>query len=318
MLKYKYLRLHPSKNLTLHVERLTYPSKIKDIILRSLASKRLLLDSHRGPQIVAQRIFSMLQEMDLSGFKSVDWVLNVNSEESWEKLILDKENLVVGPNIEFEKAHISEKLILIDSFKILVPSEWVVPIIQERLIWFRGEYHVFPSDIDFDYWKPRQKGNQDQILIYRKYDTSEEDFFNVVKICKKMGLRYKVVTYGKYTRRSFRRILRKCQAAVWLGTTESQGIALLECWSMDVPSLVRSQITFKDNVTGKDFDSSSAPYLARECGEQISATDLDINSFSNFLKESFAKSPREYVISQFSNAKMFENLFIIFTNGDTR
>jgi hypothetical protein len=87
---------------------------------------------------------------------------------------------------------------------------------------------------------------------------------------------------------------------------------------MDVPSLVRRQNTFEDNVTGKVFDSSSAPYLARECGEQIYAADLDINSFSNFLRESFAKSPREYVISQFSEAKMLEKLFVILTNGETR
>ena len=318
MLNYKYLCLHPSENVTLHVERLTHPSKIKDIVLRSLESKRLLLDSHRGPQIVAKRIFSMLQEMDLSGLNSVDWVLNVNSKKSWERLILDKENLVVGPNIEFEKDYITEKLFLIDSFKILVPSEWVIPIIQERLNWFRGEYHIFPSDIDFNFWKPLQNGNRNQILIYRKYDTSEDDFINVVRICKMMGLRYKVVTYGKYTQRSFRRILRKCQAAVWLGITESQGIALLECWAMDVPTLVRSQDSFEDNVTGKDFDSSSAPYLSRECGAQIYATDLNIDSFFTFLKESLAKSPREYVISQFSAAKMLDKLLIILRNGNTR
>jgi hypothetical protein len=318
LLKYKYLRLHPTENVTLHVEKLTYPSRIKDIILRSLERKRLVLDSTRGPEIVARRIYSILQEMDLSGFNSVDWVLNVNSKESWERLKLNGQNLVVGPNIEFEKSHISERLRKIGSFKILAPSAWVIPIIQERLNWFGGEFHVLPSDLDFDYWKPVQNGSRNQILIYRKYDASEDDLINVVKICKMMGLTYKVVTYGKYTQRTFRRILRKCQAAVWLGTTESQGLALLECWSMDVPSLVRSQNTFVDNVTGKAFKSSPAPYLTEECGKEINASDLNIDSFSNFLNKTFDMGPRKYVISHLSTERILEKLLTILTNGDTR
>jgi hypothetical protein len=314
LLKYKYLSLHPTKNVTLHVERLTFPSKFKDMILRSLEGRRLILDSARGPEIVARRMLSMLQEMDLAGFNSVDWVLNVNSKESWERLSLNAEKLVLGPNIEFEKPHIEEKLRQIDNLKILAPSAWVIPILQKRLNWFRGEFHTLPSDIDFDYWKPPKNSDRNQILIYRKYDVSEGDFINIVRICKMMGLQYKVVTYGKYTRRSFRRILRKCQAAVWLGTTESQGLALLECWAMDVPSLVRIRDSFTDTVTGKEFESSSAPYLSRECGEEIHASDLNMGTFSNFLNQSIEKSPREYVLSEFSSANSLQKLHKILTN----
>lgn len=314
MLKYKYLSLHPTKNVTLHVERLTLPSRFKDTILRSLEGRRVILDSARGPEIVARRILSMLQEMDLAGFNSVDWVLNVNSIESWERLSLNAEKLVLGPNIEFEKPHIEEKLRQIDNLKILVPSAWVIPILQKRLNWFKGEFHTLPSDIDFDYWKPPTKIDRNYILIYRKYDVFEEDFNNIVSICKAMGLRYKVVTYGKYTRSSYRRILRKCQAAVWLGTTESQGLALLECWAMNVPSLVRIRDTFTDTVTGKEFESSSAPYLSRECGQEIHAPDLNMSTFSDFLNQLIEKSPREYVLSEFSPANTVEKLNKILTN----
>ena len=284
------------------------------MILRSLEGKRLVLDSKRGPEIVARRILFMLQEMDLSGCNSVDWVLNVNSEESWERLSLNAEKLVLGPNIEFEKLHIKEKLNQKGDFKILAPSAWVIPILQERLNWFKGEYHIFPSDIDFNFWKPPKSSLRKQILVYRKHDVLEDDFNNIVKICKMLGLRYKVVTYGKYTRKSFRRILRKCRVAVWLGTTESQGLALLECWAMDVPSLVRIRDSFEDSVTNKVFASSSAPYLTRECGEEIYASDLNMNSFSNFLNQSIDKSPREYVLSEFSSTNTFKKLLIILTN----
>jgi hypothetical protein len=284
------------------------------MVLRSLEGKRLILDSARGPEIVARRILSMLQEMDLSGHNSVDWVLNVNSEESWKRLSLNAEKLVLGPNIEFEKPFIKEKLYQIGDFKILAPSAWVIPILQERLKWFRGGYHIFPSDIDLNFWKPPKNSVRKQILVYRKHDVLEDDFNNVIKICKMLGLRYKVVTYGRYTRKSFRRILRKSRIAVWLGTTESQGLALLECWAMDVPSLIRIHDSFEDAVTDQVFESSSAPYLTRECGEEIYASDLNMNSFSNFLNQSIDKSPREYVLSEFSPTNSFEKLQTILTD----
>ena len=311
MYKYKYQCLKPNKNVTLHLERLTYPSQLKNIILRSLEAKRLILDSTRGPDVVARRLLSILKSTDLSGFCSVDWILSVNSKESWERLSLSMQKLVVGPNIEFEKPHVSERLLQVERFRILVPSEWVIPILRERLNWFNGEFCIIPADIDFEYWKPLRDRKAGEILIYRKFDYSESDFFNVVKICNSMGIKYRVVTYGKYTRRSYRRTLGKCRAAIWLGTSESQGLALLECWSMNVPTLVRSHESFADVVTGRVFASSPAPYLDRECGEVISASNLNLGSISNFLNESRTKNPREYVLSEFSPAKSLEKLISV-------
>ena len=313
MLKYKYHCLHPNEKITIHVERLTYPSKIKDMILRSLKTKSVILDWRRGPDIVEKGILSILRELDLSGSNSVDWVLNVDSKESWEKLILNREKLVVGPNIEFGKPHISRRLKEYDDFKILSPSAWVIPIIQERLNWFKGQFFILPSGIDFRYWKPPKDRRNDRVLIYRKFDDSETDFLNVVGICNFLGLEYEVVTYGSYTRGSFRRVLRNCRAAIWLGTSESQGIALLECWAMNIPTLVRRQESYEDKFTGKVFASSSAPYMVQECGQDFSASQLDIKLISSFLTDLINMGPRDYVVSEFSAAKSLEKLHTILT-----
>jgi hypothetical protein len=305
------MRLKPCQSVTLHVERLTYSSRVKHTILSSLDAKRLSLDSIRGPEVVAKEMFSLLGNFNSSSLNSVDWILNVNSRESWEKLSLAKKKIIVGPNIEFEKPYIREKLKQFNGFTVLVPSAWVIPIIQERLNWFNGKFSILPTGIDFEYWKPSKNRKEGPILIYRKFDHSERDFLNIVSICNSMGLKFKVVTYGKYTRASFRRALRKCRAAIWLGTSESQGIALLECWAMDIPTLVRSQELFVDRVTGKVFASSAAPYLDRECGEEFSAANLNFNTISKFLNDSITKSPRDYVLSEFSPRKILEQLFFI-------
>jgi len=314
MLRYKYHCLHPNQKITVHVERLTHLSKIKDMVLRSLKAKRLILDWRRGPDTVERGILSILRELDLSDFNSVDWVLSVNSEESWGRLILKREKLVVGPNIEFGKPHISKRLQQYDDFKILSPSAWVIPIIQERGKWFNGQYCILPSDIDFEYWKPPKVRKNNRILIYRKFDDSNTDFFNVVSICNLLGLEYEVVTYGSYTRGSFRRTLRNCRAAIWLGTSESQGIALLECWAMNVPTLVRRHESYVDEVTGKAFASSSAPYLVQECGQDFYSSQLDIKLISSFLNDLSKMGPRDYAVSEFGRAILFEKLHTILTS----
>lgn len=119
--------------------------------------------------------------------------------------------------------------------------------------------------------------------------------------------------YGAYTQASFWRILRNCRAAIWLGTSESQGIALLKCWAMYIPTLVRRQELYEDKFTGKVFASSSAPYLVQECGQDFSASQLDIKLISSFLAEPIKMSLRDYVVSEFSAAKSLEKLLTILT-----
>jgi hypothetical protein len=280
-------------------------------VLRSLENKRIMLDATQGPSVVEKILVSTFTDLKLSLGYSVDWILNLNSLKSWNKMNLNGTSVIVGPNIEFGQPHLEGKLQEIPDLKIIVPSDWVIPIIQERLTWFSGEFIVFRSVINLDFWKPKEKSKRDLILIYRKLDKSDSDFKLAVEACDSAGFKYKVITYGKYTRRSFRRTLRTCRAAIWLGTTESQGIALLECWAMNVPTLVRNENTYKDEITKKTFEASGAPYLVQECGELIPANLLTANLIVEFLNHSNEKNPRDYVVEVYSREKSIKNLISI-------
>ncbi len=313
MLKYKYVRHKPHSNIILHTEVLTRASSIKNIILTSFVSKRIALNISRGPSIVAERVLSNIHQLKTKTAISVDWILNVNSENSWKKIDFSKDLLIIGPNVEFNKFYIREKTANFANVRILVPSPWVIPVLKEQISWFTGEFIVWQSDIDFNFWKAPSKKDKKKIMIYRKYDESDADFNLVMQLCQDLGINFQIITYGKYSRRQFKRALSESFAAVWLGTTESQGIALLECWAMDVPTFVREKNEFLDLSNGKRFPSSSAPYLNSECGKFFKSEEITRELLSRFLAEAKFLSPRGYVLNNFSKKESLNRLNILLT-----
>lgn len=311
MLKYKYKKFRPAPSITLHTESLTLLSRTKDLALRILTTKKLFLSSSRGPSQVEKRLVSNLRQIVPPDNVQIDWVLNVNSKECWEDLTINFENLILGPNIEFERSYIKERISSSRNSIILVPSEWVIPVLSARIDWFKGRFIVWQSDIDTSYWKPARREKKKYVLIYRKNDQSEDDYSRIVRSCEELGLRYKVITYGRYSQNSFRRSIRKSKFAIWLGTTESQGIALLECWAVNVPTFVRTRNQFLDDVSGRTFESSSAPYLNESCGEFFDASTFSTDTLRHFRGLSDSLKPRIFVLQNYSKSRVSTDLMKI-------
>ena len=311
MLDFKYRKCNPIDAITLHAENLTATSQMKSIILQIFSTRRFIMKSNRGPAMVEQRLITNLKSLDFEISNKIDWILNVNSKANWESLRIESNNLILGPNIEFELNFVREKVQNVMNMVILVPSDWVIPVLKKRLDWYKGRYVVWQSDLDLDFWKPSKNVKQKYILIYRKYDNSDDDFLQIIKCCEKLGLKYKVITYGKYGRKSFRKCLRNAIFAVWLGTTESQGIALLECWSTNIPTLVREKKEYYDEITGEIFASSSAPYLTNKCGNFFNMDEFDCETLAKFIPLSRGLAPREYVLEHYSKSKTDSELIAL-------
>ncbi len=53
-----------------------------------------------------------------------------------------------------------------------------------------------------------------------------------------MGYKINLIEYGTYTEETYKYVLRRSFFGVWIGTTESQGIALQEALAANVPLIV--------------------------------------------------------------------------------
>jgi hypothetical protein len=205
---------------------------------------------------------------------------------------------LLGPNIEFEKY--SKFIAQFNKCYLLVPAVWVIPILEARLNIPKEKIKIWAAGIDTEYWKPGS-GITNKVLIYRKHDMSQEidvitDYLNSA------GISYIILDYGSYSQNRFRKLLSESAAAIWLCGTESQGIAMMQAWSMGVPTLVRRRSHFKDEVTGGDFDASSAPYLTELTGSFSVTERISANDVKNFLSIIEKYEPRRYVVENFNLA----------------
>ena len=180
--------------------------------------------------------------------------------------------VLVGPNLFILPGEIPAGLDL-SHMVYLQPSEWV-KILWESRGFNRCPIEVWPVGVDTEAFMP-QAGEKDLVLVYFKQRSAVE-LAETEGILKDKGINYKVINYGHYQERDYRTWLSKTRYIVWLGQSESQGLALLEAMSSGVPVLVCDSIqnvfNFKPvfNVQKNLYiQVTSAPYFDGSCGLKI-------------------------------------------------
>jgi glycosyltransferase involved in cell wall biosynthesis len=216
------------------------------------------------------------------------------------------ENIVVGPNLfvtpkGFELELQSELI-----RHIVVPSKWVADYWAYEMPEISHKIFVWTVGVDFNYWQPlrlKQETLDKKVIVYVK-NQDELLVDQVELLLKKNGFPVSIITYGLYSEEHYRNELRNCIALVYIGKSESQGIALLEAWAMDVPTFVYN--SKKAMIIPSKFgeiclqkgDYSTAPYLTDERGHfWVTINELESHLIAaQRQREKFA--PRK-------NSKMF-------------
>ncbi len=278
-------------------------------LAESLSSRSIKLFQSNGPSEVIKGILKSLraQPHNLTTISKCNWVISSNLEDlitDWDVNQLENP-ILLGPNIEFER-FLPEVASLKKKY-VLVPSLWVKPIVQYRLNIPMDLIKVWASGVDTQYWRSEKKIRRN-VLIYRKYDESD-DVVTVCNYLRERNISYKVFEYGKYQQRAFKKYLGSSFAGIWLAGSESQGMALLQAWSMDVPTLVRRKNTYVDKLTSRIYPCSSAPYLSPEAGQFSETESLTENDLINFFNPSFKFHPRRYVNENFTLNEKIRDIY---------
>jgi len=253
---------------------------------------------------------SLLLKNALTGLKKIDINLEINlkmcdlnSAPVWipagdlsflsrtEIELLSESNLTLGPNIDWFNVDNINVISQLKKVKILVPHKWVISPV-EQILPNNCQILVWHSGIDTDFW---QKKRSDlllrEVLVYVKNLNDVDNLQCVEDYLQKQEIRFNVLKYGSYSQSELKSILNRANAAIWIGGTESQGLALLECWSMNVPTLVLKNETWY-SPNGSPYPASSAPYMSDEMGQFSSSslfTDGDFKEFFSKLNEFSAR-----------------------------
>ena len=115
--------------------------------------------------------------------------------------------------------------------------------------------------------------------------------------------KFKVFSYyEKYDENEYLNYLKEAKFGLWLGGHESQGFALQEALSTNVPLLVWS-VSYMGQEYGSFYGAipaTSIPYWDNRCGEFFYAyNELDAK-FNTFIENINNYKPREYVLENLS------------------
>lgn len=195
---------------------------------------------------------------------------------------------------------------------VIIPSEWTrnfyrgVPPLSAKS-------RVCTCGVDVRYWQPTGRRREQTAVVYWK--SGDEGFCEEVEaIVRECGLEARRVRsrHGEhriFTQADYRDLLDGSAVAVFLSTFETQGIALAEAWSMNVPTLVwdpREGAEWR----GRRFTSgSSAPYLTPATGAAFHAIDELKPALERALRSAGSFQPREWVLTNMTDAVCSRRLY---------
>ena len=204
-------------------------------------------------------------------------------------------NSIIGPgSIDFPWNH---GKIFTDYPKILVPSDWVKNLwvsqgAPEDKInsWFGG--------IDVDLFEPKKNIKYDCLILFK--NRSQNDLDIIKNILDEKKLSYFVLSNGLYDEEIFLKITNSCKFCIVLHNTETQGFAIMEVMSMDLPMLV-----FDFNIWESQYDNAtSVPYFEEKCGRIVGQKDFNLETINSnidlFLNDIDYFSPRNVILEKYT------------------
>lgn len=294
-----------------------------NIISRSIVSKNI-----RGPRKVVANLMKGLEELGYpfvvnAALESTDTIWIHDDPKALEESMKLPPNvaIIAGPNIYTLPSEIPNN---IDTSRIV----WIHPSVWVQNFWNKFSHQkilsgVWPVGIDTAKFIPKKNKKRDLVLVYNKQRSNTE----ITSVCCALnthGEKYEVITYGKYREVEYQNLLEKAKAIVWVGRSESQGIALLEALATDVPALIWDISTFgqwegdghkRFTIEQLTFSEATvAPYFNNQCGLGFT-NESELNfTLSKFLENLPNFQPRRYIEENLSLAKQAKSFLYIYKN----
>jgi len=288
--------------LYIYTENLFLYSKIKNFV------KFLFGKKTRGPQAVEESLVLGLAELGVD-FKvnrkiedscETSCVLNGEKTLRWairQKKLGKIKKLVAGPNVAVTPLDSNGLIMSPEIDKYLVPAQWSVNWWTTFNAEWAKKLDVWPAGV-------RDEGNlknENGIALIFQKNAPEELLGQIGQILLKQGIKFRVISYGKFDRKEYFNLLQKSKYMIYLSQSESQGLALHEAWMANVPTLVwnRGFMEYKDYRW--EDEKISAPYLSPETGMFFSGENDFEQKLRAFLDGYKSFRPREFSLKNFTN-----------------
>jgi len=205
---------------------------------------------------------------------------------------------IFGPHFSvFPESHSMDKIRYKNAIYIQ-PSQWAADIWNNM---YPMHYEVLPWGVDtvkFMEIKPPEE--KELVFIYFKARKPEELEFLENEL-RERNISYRVFGYGqRYNEEEYVDYLKNAKYGIWLDAHESQGFALEEALSCNVPLLVWNVrfMSQEYNSSYADIPATTIPYWDERCGEYFYNSSDFAYMFGYFMENIHKKKyqPRKYIL----------------------
>lgn len=222
---------------------------------------------------------------------------------------LELENCVIGPQVWFFDEHVKFLKDHLDYFKcFVVPSQWVKDLAISKFGFPENKIKNWPVGIKLSNLNRNTKYD---CLVYFKR-RSQEELDKVVQFLESKKLTYNLISYGSYKESDLELLSSQSKFCFLLNGTESQGIAVQEIMSNNIPMIVWDLTHWNDQGPDWSVPATSVPYWSDECGKKFyKIEDLD-KTFEEFYSRIGEYTPRNFVENNLSYKVSVNKLLEIF------
>jgi hypothetical protein len=216
--------------------------------------------------------------------------------------------LYAGPNLVNFSSDYDSLLASTEIDAAITPCNLINNLYIEDNPSLKDRIFSWPAGVDTEYWKPDPNVKREKILIFEKHAKGPvgpiSPYVNYLRDC---GWPVVIIKYGSYNHNEFLQMLRQSFLMLGFVTDESQGIAWLEAWSADVPTLI-----WKNNynvIQGRRYKCSTAPYLNKSNGLFFNDLEDFKIKFDYWVKHREQFNPRAWTLKNMSDEKCAQQLY---------
>jgi hypothetical protein len=196
------------------------------------------------------------------------------------------------------------------------PSDWARDVWRNNHLCNEIRIESLPFGVDtnkFNEIKPII--NRNKVFLYYK-SRHPNELSMLVNFFKQINIDLHIFSYtSKYSEHDYISYLQNSKFGIWLGRHESQGFALEEALSCNVPLLVWN-VTSMNQEFGynyPDIPATCIPYWDDRCGESFTNINELPDKFNKFINSLYTYKPRDYILENISIEKC-EKIFIDLVN----
>ena len=256
------------------------------------------LINYKNIELISINSIQQFQNIDLTQFDAI-----YSPSQPINVSLYPNTKFIFGPHFSvFPVKHQMDLIKNINSTYVQ-PSEWAACVWSNNVLCNNLKIKSLPFGVDTNKFNELNPINErNDVFIYYKGRTPND--LNLIEhFLKNKNINYTIFSYrNRYNENDYINYLQKSKYGIWVDAHESQGFALQESLSCNVPLLVWN-IKSMNQEYGQNYDdipATTIPYWDERCGEYFYKIEELEDKFNLFLSKIELYKPREYILDNLS------------------